>query len=293
MWYINPNVIRTVSTIRPYTEESAVMVGIGADAGKVAFRSNMLDANSDRKWIMALKTGYPWDCKITFRSDTLIPNIYPIAGHPAWIGSTYCLYWVDSWIIRIKANIGLANDIPDTESWWSKNISTNPVYADTFNHQGAATTDYATSITSWPRWECSSQFGVYEHVGDASGEYTIGLPNWQGTSLDIAGHVDYTRSLVQVSGRYTYGDLRYVAYHGWIIGTYGSESGWWEGAEPALKGSRTFTFTVPEGSELTGNDISVTWDGYVAGEYNNLTLDLFGRLNARTTFIGEAAIWRV
>ena len=51
----------------------------------------------------------------------------------------------------------------------------------------------------------------------------------------------------------------------WLIGVYGSTSGWWEGAEPSITSPTTFTFTVPEGSEVTGTNITVTYDQYVKG----------------------------
>jgi len=290
MWYIYPNIIRTTSLIRPYSVSSEVMVAVGlsgsgdTDSEKVAYKSNM-----SSKWIIVPTTqAYPWDCAITFNSDTLQPNVTPIHGYPAWVGATYCMYRRYSrWVVRIKANLALLTTPLSTETWWEYTGYFDP-HSVTFTKRGAATADKSSSITAWPRWESTTQFGEYAAAGGASGTVTIGLPQWKSFG------VDYPRSIVKVDGYYTYGTLVYDTTHSkYIIGTYGSASGWWEGGAPSLETTWTFAFTVPVDSEVEEDDILLYWDAYVMGDSEGTLNALGTALIDRPTYIGEAAIWRV
>ena len=133
-----------------------------------------------------------------------------------------------------------------------------------------------TLTTKYERWESATLYGEYTAAGGASGTKYCGLPQWKDGSSNT-----YIRSVSKTSNKYTYGDISYnTTYSKWLIGTYGSTSGWYEGSEPSKTGSVTFTFTVPEGSELTGANKTITFDKYVKGE------------NTETIYLTEAGTWR-
>lgn len=120
----------------------------------------------------------------------------------------------------------------------------------------------------WPRWckttDTSSPYGEYTGVSGsgAAGEKVLGIPEWvDGNSTR------YARSLEKnVHGYYDYGDVWYdYTNEVWLIGKFGDETGWWEGDEPSASGT-TFTFTVPDGSSVTGDNIVLTYNGYGIGE---------------------------
>lgn len=107
----------------------------------------------------------------------------------------------------------------------------------------------------------------------------VGLPRWE----DGTGTV-YTRSLeTGDTGYYTYGDI----YHdgtGWVIGTRGSEEGWYEGTEPVIDPSgpddNVFYWTSPDGSSLSPDgsslspdpDITLSFVKFIQGDNNETVL---------------------
>lgn len=126
----------------------------------------------------------------------------------------------------------------------------------------------------WNRWECDTEFGKYEPKGDAEGTRVLGLPRFRGNGEY------FVRSLTKTNYHYTYGRIHY-SLGKWVIGEVGSANGWHEGSEPnADGGSVTFKFCVPEGSEVKGSDITVSFVDYVMGE------------ETETGYLGEVAIWR-
>jgi len=128
---------------------------------------------------------------------------------------------------------------------------------------------------AWERWTCNYEFGEYEGKGDASGKKIVGLPQFRGNGET------FLRSLEKDgSWHFTYGRIHYASGK-WVIGEVGSAAGWHEGAEPkAGGGAVTFAFCRPEGSEITGTNISVSFDRYVGGDETD------------TAYLGEAAVWR-
>ncbi len=162
------------------------------------------------------------------------------------------------------------------DSWWSGPIPTpGTSLADTtLVPRGSNKTAGSSKTASfhWPRWikdgspgggEIDVPAGVYTPApgSGVSGTVTVGLPVWK----DAAGN-DYIRSRTRTYGNYTYGAISYNAdAEAWVIGTPGDEAGWWVGDEPSLTSAKTFAFTVPEGSEVTGDDIVVTFDRYTLG----------------------------
>lgn len=132
-----------------------------------------------------------------------------------------------------------------------------------------------TITTQYQRWESATLYGEYTAAGGASGTKYCGLPQWTDGDDNT-----YIRSISKTDGKYSYGNIKYdITSLKWLIGTYGSASGWYEGSEPSKTGSVTFTFTVPEGSELTGTNKTISFDEYVKGE------------NTQTVLITEVSRW--
>ena len=126
----------------------------------------------------------------------------------------------------------------------------------------------------WPRWVAKSgEFGIYEGKDGESGEKVKGIPRFKGNGEY------FIRSLNKENGYFTYGRIRNSGGK-WIIGEQGSYGGWHEGSEPNVGGSVTFKFTKPQGSDATGENISVSFDTYIAGDETD------------TAYLGSVAVWR-
>ena len=130
-----------------------------------------------------------------------------------------------------------------------------------------------TLTASWTRWVGAKEFGKYKGEDGASGEKCLGLPRFRGNGTY------YVRSFAKENGHFKYGGIRFTDGK-WVIGEIGSDGGWWEGSEPSKDGSVTFKFTKSEGSEATGEDISVSLSDYVKGD------------ETASVMLGEVAIWR-
>lgn len=128
---------------------------------------------------------------------------------------------------------------------------------------------------AWKRWVGNQEFGEYEGKGGASGKKIVGLPQFKG------GGETFVRSLEKDNTwHFSYGRIHYASGK-WVIGEVGSASGWHEGSEPkAGGGTVNFKFSKPEGSDITGSDITVSFDKYVGGDEKD------------TAYLGEAAVWR-
>ena len=127
----------------------------------------------------------------------------------------------------------------------------------------------------WDRWTSETEAGVYEAKGEASGTRKLGLPRFRGNNAET-----FLRSLEKKAGRFEYGRIHY-SQGKWVIGEIGSAGGWHEGSEPnAGGGSVNFRFCKPEGSDIEGKDIAVSFDTYVIGD------------GTTVGYLGEAAVWR-
>jgi hypothetical protein len=161
------------------------------------------------------------------------------------------------------------------DEWWSCATKTGTFEA---RGRGRGSTEGAYEGTAKTvaevknGWEHSEggtdMIGKYTGVGDESesDDRYIGYPSF------TDGTDTYTRSAEKdANGYYTYGDISYDNTNSvWIIGTYDSESGWWEGDEPDVDASVTFAFTKPEGSEIEDeDDKTITFVEYL-GNYENL-----------------------
>jgi len=114
-----------------------------------------------------------------------------------------------------------------------------------------------TLAVLFDRWDSSTKLAAYTARGSATGTKYFGLPQW------TDGSTTYTRSLAQVSGHFTYGDIYYDSSNSkWVIGTYGSSEGWWDSDdEPSKTSSVTFTAHSPASGDLT-----ITLSTYVLGD---------------------------
>jgi len=125
----------------------------------------------------------------------------------------------------------------------------------------------------WRRWASQYEFGKYGPKGGASGDRYLGLPRWRGNGTY------YVRSPAKEDGHYAYGQIRFSDGK-WTVGEVGSDSGWWEGAEPSKEGPVTFRFVANEGSEAEGADFDVAFLDCVRGD------------GTADVMLGEAAVWR-
>ena len=131
-----------------------------------------------------------------------------------------------------------------------------------------------TLTAGWKRWVSNSEFGEYEGKGDASGTLVLGVPRFRGNGEYFTRSVEKDKTY-----HYTYGRIHYASGK-WVIGEIGSANGWHEGSEPKPGGSVNFRFCVPEGSDVKGSDISVSFSDYVMGEETSVG------------YLGEVSAWR-
>ena len=161
------------------------------------------------------------------------------------------------------------------DSFWSGSLP-RPGKSAVFQGRGSNRTSEAsvTVMTYWKRWQSNNLLGEYSPQDDASGTLFFGSPSWKDSD-----NVEYVRSANKIDGKYTYGEINY-SNGKWIIGMLNDPAGWWEGSEPSKSGSVTFSFTVPEDSEIQGLDKTISFKGYVLGDE---------RIAA---YLSEVAIWR-
>ncbi|OGV53547.1 MAG: hypothetical protein A2017_20835 [Lentisphaerae bacterium GWF2_44_16] len=249
------------------------------------------------KWVIAAHWGMSFIIS-GYYSGTCPPDYVNYNGYSSY--TKYSSLWYDltyGWVVTL-GNLG-AKPI---EYWRPNDPINDPSGAGTYqgtvfytgtppalggsaafqargNIRGSVKNAYSgtaiTLTTQYQRWESATLYGEYTAAGGASGIKYCGLPQW----TDGDGNT-YIRSVTKTDGKYTYGTISYnTTYSKWLIGAYGSASGWYEGSEPSKTGSVTFTFKVPEGSEITGTNKTVTFDKYVKGE------------NTQTVFLTEASRW--
>lgn len=202
--------------------------------------------------------------------------------HPTAGVDGYGAYVLISWAAQ-PGYLPAEYQDPDTgdwlgDTWWSGPIPTPGTSLDdtTLVPRGLdkTTGSNKTAEFLWPRWikdgtagggETTLPQGKYTPAtgSGTTGTVYVGLPVWTD-----AADTDYIRSLVKdATSHYTYGAIHWdAATSAWVIGTPGAETGWWVGAEPSLTTPRTFVFTVPQGSEVTGSDIVVAFDRWALGE---------------------------
>ena len=164
------------------------------------------------------------------------------------------------------------------DRFWSGSLpDTRDGAVTVFQPRGSIRNDGSTrTLEFWmPRRVSKTQFGIYTPANTAvSGQRIMGLPRF----IDNEGSV-YIRSFSRVDGAYTYGAI-HRAGNKWLIGTEGSESGWFEGEEPNTQKAVVFRFCKNEDSDLERSDLSISLKDFIQGD------------ERFTTYLGEFAIWR-
>lgn len=303
-WKAYNTAVRIPPLLGNDTEQiSTVYVGSGSDDGYFLYY-----ASSSSKWVISKYFGTSFVMSGAL-SGTLVPKYVNYGNETVYATGTlgdvptYALWfdvtYVSRWIISpytpgiLPVEYWLPTD-PINAPGGAGHYQGSAFYAGTPPALGGTATFQArgynrgetldsyegasvTMTTKYERWESSTLYGEYTAAGGASGTKYCGLPQWKDGSGDT-----YIRSLTKTNyGKYSYGSISYNAtYSKWLIGAYGSASGWWEGSEPSKTSPVTFTFKVPEGSELTGANKTIAFDKYVKGE------------NSETIYLCEAATWK-
>lgn len=273
-------------------QTKTVYIGAGDDNGYTLYYSSALS-----KWVISEHYGMVF----LQGSSEYVPTYININGYCSYYyESTGNTLWYDltyGWMI--SSNPGIS----PVEYWMPADPINNPSGAGAYtgtafytgtppalgssatfeargNLRGTTKDAYSgtaiTLTTKYERWESSTLYGEYIAAGGASGTKYCGLPQWTDGDSNT-----YIRSLTKTADKYTYGAIRYDTINlKWLIGTYGSVSGWYEGSEPSKTSSVVFTFTVPEASELSGTNKTIGFDEYVKGE------------NVEAVYLTEAGTWR-
>ena len=229
-------------------------------------------------------------------------NKFPVYQRNNIIGSEGIYYdGTYGWVYNIDTAIGY----PCVEYWRSNNIYEDPFGTGEYKgprfYTGTIPTTYTSSNiwqargfgrgnvygeytgtpitidTYFEYWKAVDVYlGEYKPQGDATGDSKwFGNPQWKDQNNKV-----YIRSTNKISNKYTYGDIYYDATNSkWIIGTYNNPTGWWEGYEPIKNSSVIFLFKVPLNSELTGEDLTISFDQYVLGS------------DTQTIYLGEVSRW--
>ncbi len=269
--------------------EKTVWVGIGGryigDGGKIAF----YDTRLKKYLITELK--FVYDLEID--GDTYEAKFSDVNGYIYWEYSGRYFYYSathEAWVLcgkfpgyePVETETKNKNEETGNEetvyggdefysgSFLGTNASLSPRGKNKKSNASENTNLDVTVV--FPRWESNTEFGEYEPKDGASGTRILGVPKWQGNDGK-----DYIRSADKDGSYYRYGSIHYENGK-WIIGMIDSPSGWWEGNEPKPKSGETFTFKKPEGSDIKGENISLSWVGYVHGE------------ETETGYVGQVAI---
>jgi hypothetical protein len=249
------------------------------------------------KRVVSSQFGY----SLTVGGSTAAPNCISYGGYMGFAGSSYNV-WYDATYGWVASSLAIGSALVE---YWAY---TNPAdtsqggsylgdafYSGSFpalggsaswtargslagTTHGSYTGTAITVATSWSYWQLDSgSYGQFAPQGTATGYKYFGLPQWQDSSSTL-----YTRSLSQTNSRYSYGAISYNSTAGkYILGTYGSVSGWNESSSaPTAGASWTLSFAVKDGSTATGSDIVLSWVGYVLGS------------NAAYHYAITASIWR-
>jgi len=276
-----PGLIR-IPKVPNFTPPPGVWRGLDSDQGYFAFQGG---GSGWGNYVMV--QGENFAPNLTVDGSVYKPVYTDINGYIYWRGSGYIYYSLDwGWV---QCNMFPGYEPVETSEYDSEKGET--VYGgDSFYVIGSIPSSEGKSSrmtprgsfrnkeiknvsTAWERWAGNTEFGEYEGKGGASGKKILGLPKFRGNGET------FIRSVNKERGYFTYGRI-HNASGKWVIGEIGSANGWHEGSEPKAGGSVTFQFCKPEGSEIKGSNISVSFDSYVMGEETD------------TGYLGEVAVWR-
>lgn len=269
---------------------SEMWVGQGADRDYVVLRVKL-------QWRMFHNTGTSWDTTgsvalfptITCGGDVLYPVFRDCGGFFYYASRGAALWFVEGmgWVYMVGGAPGYTPEEYTDEN--GNPAGDNFYVVDSFKYSDGGTlklkprgalegSSDLEATFSWPRWDGPSTplpFGVYEPKEGARGTRVLGSPRWR----DSNGKY-YVRSIKKTNGRWAYGDIHFDDWeYVWVIGAVGAVNGWYEGEEPSLTSPVTFRFRKPEGSDITGDDLTVSFVDYVEGNEKEDAL------------VGEVAIW--
>lgn len=282
-WQYIPGQIR-VPAIPFWNPPDGVWRGVGADEGFLAYRNKT--EGFGQFVVTSAQEPFP---SVMVDGSKMAPLNSDVNGYMCWIGASN-LYYTQTygWVLCDKApgyeplEEQLTDPATGTVSWsgdsfWVLQGFPSGEDSETALMPRGRERERAEKKLklSWRRWVCNTEYGEYEGKSGASGKKIVGLPRFRG------GGETFLRSLGKdASGHFTYGRIHFAGGK-WVIGEVGSAAGWHEGAEPrADGGSTTFEFRRPEGSDVRGSSIGVSFDMYVGGDEKD------------TAYLGEAAVWR-
>lgn len=267
-----------------------IWIGEDADAGYYLFQAN-------KQWIITNVLA-PW---YIIDGQEFLPVLKPVNGYIYWTNGTLALWYDGAWIISATPGYGTReswqwNDDDDHDkggqyignAWYSGTlpaIGAESSFAARGCLRGTGKDAFGgialTASGKFGYWQHSGSggaapAGIYQYHGeDNEANRIIGLPQWKDGNGTL-----YVRSLDKINDKYTYGDIAYdTTVKKWILGTYGDKKGWWDGDEPKTTGSVTFHFRKLEGSDVTGENLTISFDQYVIGD------------NVETRLMIEAPVW--
>lgn len=295
-WQVHPGII--VAPILhakfplAFQLEYPLLIGRGNDSGYYCYRPDYGIGSLDVYTISWL-VGHTYSINST---ECLRMGGY-VHGYPWYVITGWQLYYTPTWgwviINRNRPPGYIPVEHYDSDSgtysgdaFWGGSVPSIDGSPTSFQPRGSIRSSGTAREVGFifPRWQKAddkpdSPYGVYDPVQDwlPSGQLEVGNPVWK----DQYGTL-YMRSLNRINSRYTYGNARYVtAAAGWVIGTYGSDDGWWQGAEPSIGAPVTYTYALPEGVENPDppGNLTLTYQGHVAGDaYTHVWLAELGIL---------------
>lgn len=109
---------------------------------------------------------------------------------------------------------------------------------------------------------------------DTNDTLIVGLGKWEDQQ-----NTEYIESLEAEGANKTYGSIHHDGT-GWVIGTRGSDAGWYEGGEPDIDSPVTFTRQKTEEGEYPGEvDLTVTYVEHIIGS------------NRETVHVAQMGMW--
>lgn len=228
--------------------------GIVADGTFLAIQATEINGYawfSDGSRKVYLSLGYAW-VYTTALAAGVEPREWYDEDLSAWQGDAF---WAGESILTSLAPRGVYKEDGETEA--------------------ITTSDY---VPDYPRWDSDTQFGEYTAAGGATGTRYFGNATWtdedgntwiqKSSYRDPAKAKDIYRPPVPFWGIPALTLAWDATKSLYIAGTHGNAAGWWQNAAAPVAGvAYTITFTVPEGSEVTGADIVLTPSDYATEDW--------------------------
>jgi hypothetical protein len=267
----------------------SIWYGVGKDDGLLAFQ--------DRSWIGKYVISKSLHPSIVYNGRVLKPIYSDVNGHFFW-GDTefgYHLYYsraYSDWILSLSTKPG-TEPLEGTSS--SGEYIGDKFFTVTFpstiknigrlERRGCLKQDLAGLSTQikfkWDScWTSSKQYGIYEPLDDnSSGTKFFGTSTW----TDSDGNVFSKSTEKDEYGFYQYessrGNIHYDIFaQAWILGEYGSKSGWYEcNLEPSK--SMNIEFQFKSLTRGIADPIVLTYQG------------LSSKTKEKVIYFGEVSRW--